>query len=124
MSKWEYFSRHSAQYYFTTGKDGVIGNKVVDAIAVADENGNIIHKFSSDNAITAYETLMCKNQSLKSDLFHELEPVLQDNYKDYRLNQFNKIYSANDYTNFDLINDCVYEDVKCIWNNLIGGIKS
>ena len=193
----------AAQYYFTTGKDGVIGNKVVDAIAVADENGNIIHKFSSDNAITAYETLMCKNQSLKSDLFndlenlgnllgftsfaldnailgkassvlsvctilndlnemnenpnscgvydivtdfislfgpiglytsiemsnvhqqiHELEPILQDNYKDYRLNQFNKIYSANDYTNFDLINDSVYEDVKCIWNNLIGGIKS
>ncbi len=193
----------AAQYYFTTGKDGVIGNKVVDTIAIADENGNIIHKFSSDNAITAYETLMCKNQSLKSDLFndlenlgnllgftsfaldnailgnassvlsvctilndlyemnenpnscgaydivtdfislfgpiglytsiemsnvhqqfHELEPVLQDNYKDYRLNQFNKIYSANDYTNFDLINDCVHEDVKCIWNNLIGGIKS
>ena len=56
--------------------------------------------------------------------FHELEPILQDNYKDYRLNQFNKIYSANDYTNFDLINDSVYEDVKCIWNNLIGGIKS
>ena len=62
MSKWEYFSRHGAQYYFTTGKDGVIGNKVVDAIAVADENGNIIYKFSSDNAINATEKLMFKNK--------------------------------------------------------------
>ena len=45
----------AAQYYFTTGKDGVIGNKVVDTIAIADENGNIIHKFSNDDAIRAYE---------------------------------------------------------------------
>ena len=48
----------AAQYYFTTGKDGVIGNKVVDAIAVADENGNIIHKFSNDDAIRAYEKIL------------------------------------------------------------------
>ena len=97
----------AAQYYFATGKNGVIGNKVVDAIAVADENGNIIHRFSNDDAIRAYELEkdsldLAKTKGVNSiDWWKEIEDCidlkigLRDEAKINISNVFNMGFSIN-----------------------------
>ena len=57
----------ASQYYFSSGK------KFIDSLVIADSKGNLIHKFSNDDAIKTYEQQLNPRLEENIDWWKEIE---------------------------------------------------
>ena len=84
----------ASQYYFSSGK------KFINSLVIADSKGNLIHKFSNDDAIKTYEQQLNPRLEENIDWWKEIEDCVDLKIglrADYKSNFYALLEYGNEY---------------------------